>query len=929
MTVWIGFSCADESFNVWMKIGVWTDGSSGRRASSQKCKWITKHGVTYAARLGLPFREYMFVTTKKITTTDVTWKRRALSCWYNLSLGIFALLTLHCLLVGRCAHAGGSLDRPITLNIPANTRLEDALIEWGTKAGMTVMINTAAVANETTVGVRGTLPAGKALAMLLLNSGLSYTEDGGRIRIAPLRTLVPSAQREEQLELPSSSFDAQIKPLREGATQVKADPALTRDESDVRPKDLAEVVVTAEKRSELLQDVPVPMTAISSDTLVDSNKFRLEDYYSDIPGLSMTPSTFNAASLSIRGITTGDNTNPTVGILVDDVPFGPSTRNGGGSVQPEVDPSDLARVEVLRGPQGTLYGASSLGGLLKFVTVDPSTEEVSGRVQATTNSVHNGAELGYGFRGSINAPLSDTLAVLASGFTRRDPGYVDNIQTGQRGVNEADTDGGRLSALWRSSQDLSIKLSALLQSTTGRGVPNTFVGPDIGDLQQSYLRGTGGYNSKIQAYSAILTAKIGIVDLTALSGYNVTTFSGSTDGTYGLGSLTQTQFGVAGTPFVYENQTKKFTQEIRFSAPLGQRVDWLFGAFYTRENSQYLEDILAEDPTTGEIVGSWFHYSGPATYEEVAAFTDVTIHFTDRFDVQVGGRESQIRQTFSYIETGPLLFNGGVEVVVPEADSKDNAFTYLVTPRFKVSQNLMVYARLASGYRPGGPNIDSSLAGVSSAYKPDKTENYEVGVKGNALDHKVTFDASVYYIDWRNIQLSLSTPSGFTYYSNGSGAKSQGLEFSGELRPLNGMTIAGWVAWDDAVLTTALPDTSTEYGVSGARLPYSSRFSGSLSVEQDFPIASSLTGFIQGAVNYVGDRESEFTGPPPEQRQDLPAYARTDLRGGVRYASWTVNAFVNNLADRRGVFNGSEAPPPASFIYIQPRTVGVSIAKKF
>jgi outer membrane receptor protein involved in Fe transport len=157
--------------------------------------------------------------------------------------------------------------------------------------------------------------------------------------------------------------------------------------------------------------------------------------------------------LSIRGIMSGLYTNPTVGITVDDVPYGSSTflGGGGGTVMPDIDPADLARIEVLRGPQGTLYGASSMGGLLKFVTVDPSTDGVSGRIEGGINSVYNGAELGYGARGSVNVPLGDVLAVRVSAFSRQDPGYVDNVQSGQRGVNKTDVDGGRLSALWRPS----------------------------------------------------------------------------------------------------------------------------------------------------------------------------------------------------------------------------------------------------------------------------------------------------------------------------------------------------------------------------------------------------------------------------------------------------------------------------------------------
>src|ERR1700736_5040788 len=154
----------------------------------------------------------------------------------------------------------------------------------------------------------------------------------------------------------------------------------------------------------------------------------------------MTTTTQSSQILSIRGIVTNPG-NPTVGITVDDMPFGSSTISGGGLVVPDFDPGDLSRIEVLRGPQGTLYGASSLGGLIKYVTVDPSTDRLSGNIQAGGLDTHNSKDAGYLFRGAANAPISDTVAVRASVFARQDPGFIDNVRTGQRGVNQAEAEG--------------------------------------------------------------------------------------------------------------------------------------------------------------------------------------------------------------------------------------------------------------------------------------------------------------------------------------------------------------------------------------------------------------------------------------------------------------------------------------------------------
>jgi outer membrane receptor protein involved in Fe transport len=241
----------------------------------------------------------------------------------------------------------------------------------------------------------------------------------------------------------------------------------------------------------------------------------------------------------------------------------------------------------------------------------------------------------------------------------------------------------------------------------------------------------------------------------------------------------------------------------------------------------------------------------------------------------------------------------------------------------------MVYARLASGYRAGGSNNCITYTSFPCQFSPDKTQNYEVGVKGDALDHTLSFDTSLYYIDWKDIQVTLIDPNTHVgYTANGSRAKSQGVELSLEARPLRGLTIAAWVALNDAVLNEAFPPISAAYGVSGDRLPYSSRVSGNLSLGQDFPLARGVTGSVGGALSYVGNREDVFTGSP--QRQSLPAYAQADVRAGVRYDSWTVNLFVTNVADKRGVLTGGVGTVnPVVFNYIQPRTAGLALAKTF
>jgi outer membrane receptor protein involved in Fe transport len=832
-------------------------------------------------------------------------------------------------------------DEPIARQFDISPQsLATALSEFARQSQQQILFAPEVVAQKVSGAVHGKMQPLAALKLLLKDTGLKVTTTpNGAILVGDPRSL-NAGPTAGAISLNSGATLAMVGPASNVNQAQSGARSTERDAAPSSPTEppLSEIVVTAQKREERLQDVPVPVTAINAEALANRNQLRLQDYYTSVPGLSVTTDDLGAANLTIRGLTTGGYTSPTVGVVVDDVPFGASSGLVTGEEVPDIDPSDLARVEVLRGPQGTLYGASSIGGLLKYVTVDPSTDALSGRVQAGTSSVYNGAGLGYNFRAAVNVPLSDTLAIRASGFTREDPGYIDDPVHHIDGVNEAHAAGGHLSALWRPSDIVSLKLSALYQHSTSGGSNEVLVQPGLGDLQQDNVPGTGGYDRTIQAYSATLTAKLGVVDLTSVTGYSLNRVYDSFDYTSTLCTayeLCQSVYGVSGGPNNGTSDTNKFTQEIRLSGAIGPRMEWLLGGFFNNERTAYTSDYLAANFDTGEIVGDGLAFSGPLTFKEYAVFSDLTFHLTDQFDIQVGGRESENRQTYSELQTGPyvpLFYGVPSPLYNPPIDTKDDSFTYLVTPRYKLSQDLMIYARLASGYRPGGPNI-VSVGSVPSSFQPDKTQNYEVGVKGDVLDRFLSIDASIYYIDWKNIQLQLRDPTtGSVYFANGSRAKSQGVELSLESRPLTGLKVAAWVSFDDAVLTENFPPASSAVGMAGDRLPDSSRFSGNFSLDQDFSLTSDITGFAGASVSYVGSRLGIFNSPPPAlpPRQYLSPYAKTDLRAGAKYETWTLNLFVNNLADKRGVLSGGLGTlNPAAFNYIQPRTVGILIAKTF
>jgi iron complex outermembrane receptor protein len=551
----------------------------------------------------------------------------------------------------------------------------------------------------------------------------------------------------------------------------------------------------------------------------------------------------------------------------------------------------------------------------------------------------------------------------ASAFTRQDAGYIDNVVQNIKGINEGEAYGGRLAGLWKPSDNFSLKFGAIYQHSTLNGIPEVNESnsayysiasqysaplaaklyPALGDLQQNYVAGVDRTTSSTQVYSLNLKYNFGAIDLSSNTGYsNVHTVSPLDISLYYSPTFIQQGYAGIGAPLITDYHLHKLTEEVQLSGGAGSRIDWAVGGFYAHESEspQYQQWIYETDLVSGRSSGTFWYDFIRDTYSERAAFGNLTYHFTDQFDVQVGARESHVEENGSQITGGPYvpLFLHETPPLYNSGSASSDAFTYLLTPEFKFSHDLMMYARLASGFRPGSFNANP-IPGIPSEFSPDKTYNYELGLKGKFFDDRLTVDASVYHIDWRNLQITL-VKDNYSYGTNGSKAKSEGVEFSFSAQPLTGLTIAGWSDYNHAVLVEDFPSSSPVYGVAGNQLPSAPKYSAQLSIQQSFPLFAKATGSLAAVVNYTGDRLGTFiacaaptvTGacPVPPSRQDYPAFARTDLRANVQYGSWAWTFYANNVADIRGILSGG-GPYfiPYAFNIIQPRTVGLNLAKTF
>jgi iron complex outermembrane recepter protein len=811
------------------------------------------------------------------------------------------------------------------LDIPAQN-LNDALQAFALVSRHKLLYSSELVDGKTSPALKGRFTTEQAIVRLLSNTKLGYdiTADG-LILIRAAGDPSASKPRPASSGQPHDSDPVS----REGTLPTTAQAASTPDNS-LKSLELDEVVVTASKRSERLQDVPASVTAVSARALTDSGAVRFEDYAAKVPGLVLdnTSAAGGLSQLSLRGVTTGSGGSPTVGFYIDDAPFG-SSKNA--IMAPDLDPSDLARIEVLRGPQGTLYGGGSMGGLVKFVTQSPDFTEASGRVQVDGARVDGGGS-GYGVRAAGNIPLGENVALRMSVFDRQDPGFINDAVDGARDVNRTRYDGGRAALAWRASDTWDVRLSGMIQQLDGRGTPTEDFDPATGkplygDLQQVRAPGTGRQTVTYQLYDVRVEGHLGWADLVSATSYGRQNADLNTDLTSLYEPLLNEALGLpnVGTALQGNSNLNKVSQELRLSSPADQRLAWQAGAFYTHERSTLQQELLTFDATTGGplpvSLPTLITAEAPSTFQEAAVFADTTYRFTPRFDVMTGFRYSHNWQSSDQTVGGLLV---GPASTVSLASS-DGSWTYLVTPRFHLNDTSMAYLRVASGYRPGGPN--NVVPGVPPSYKPDTVVNYEAGFKSDLFDRRLSVDVAVFLIDWNNVQIYQQSPLGISFYSNGGLASSRGAEGNFSWRPFAGLILEGNVSRIDATLGRSLPAPAV--GADGDALPFTPHWSGEVSAEYESRLWGPWSGLGAVSYRYVGDRLSDFTQVDSYHRFQLPSYEVVDLRVGIHTDRLSLSAYVKNVGDARGEVNGILNGPVEAVAIIQPRTVGLSISTEF
>jgi iron complex outermembrane receptor protein len=675
-------------------------------------------------------------------------------------------------------------------------------------------------------------------------------------------------------------------------------------DSESQNAGLQEIVVTAEKRAEKLEDVPTAISAISGKTLDEQGAVQLSDYMSQLPSVNLVGGGSGPGNgeLVIRGVTSGSDRGSPVGIYLDEVPFTPSAPTAltaPFSFDPEL--ADIERVEVLAGPQSTLYGANAIGGLVKFVTKQPQFDSFEGsfRVEGT-QVTDSDVGPGYGVRGSVNVPIVDDLAAArVSAFFRRDAGFINNEYDGQPGVNSDTVRGGRFSLRVRPVDNVETTLTGLLQDIDQTGPNLVYVDQSLKPIYGQY-----SYSSPLELptttkYRSL--SDVTAVEWSALKLTNIASYSLFEPAQYSDLSLYSTFFPTIWTPgnlisFENKTQSKRYTDEFRLSSS-PSRIEWLAGLFYTLEED-FNSEIARGTASNGSILptsSDQFNVYDALFYThfvEKAVFGDITVHVTDSLQGTVGVRYSDNNQAVHWGSTGLLGQND-----VPHLGSSDSGESYLATISYKPNANTTLYARAASGYRPGGPNILNDVLlskGAPATYIRDSLWNYELGIKGTSPDRRLSYTLDGYHIKWSDIQVT-DIVDGFSVVDNSGSAQVDGGEGSLRMLVLDSLTVGVNGAYNHARFTST---AGTLGATNGDALPYAPRESVTAFADYTLPRWSgTFTPKTGVSYNYRSQEQSGYINGVTYR---MPALGSLDARLGVDWSHYSALLKVTNVTNRYG-----------------------------
>lgn len=712
-------------------------------------------------------------------------------------------------------------------------------------------------------------------------------------------------------------------------------------ESGASDLSLQEVIVTATKRSENVRDVAIPMSAVTGDDLAAANANSLSDYITRLPGVAFNDYQPGVSEVIIRGVsatTYHEQGQTTIGYYLNEVAL---VEPGFPIGIPDIDTFDLDRVEVLRGPQGTLFGSSTLGGLINYVAKTADPKKLDSAAEALLGSGRNqDGQVNYAVKGMVNAPLiDDKLAIRVTALQRFDAGYIDNTGIGEKGSNDFRTRGARGSIVYKPGPDTTITLLSVYQDTNLDDQTYLTLGTFTRDTPRAEPQKTD-----FSLTSLRLDQALGFANLTVLGSYdkknNTTVF------TYPYFYVTGLTTGADAAYDIGKANAEIKTAEVRLASTGNGPLRWLVGSSYMRADKYSADHIYQRgaaafiDANPGDFGGypgsvlapgdAIYGYISDTYNKDLGVFGEVSYRPIQQIEVTVGGRYYDTKNSGTITNAAGSLGAGSfspTDSTFSMSQSEDG-FTPKATVAWRPQADTLVYVTYSQGFRVGGPNPNAAiLAGIPKSYDSDKTKNYELGTKLALLDHRLLLDVTGFHIDWNNIQARLFTdaPYYYSYVTNAGSAKIDGVEFSGAIQANRWVNFSSNATWQNARLSTFLPDTFAVGGgyVDGTTLPGSSKWSIANNLRLQVPDLPG-TPTVELAHRFLSTAPVAFGNPPPATRGNFHEF---DLRASIGIGEhYRLMAFVNNLFDRYGVLNAPFANQftPAGSV-IRPRTYGLRV----
>lgn len=681
------------------------------------------------------------------------------------------------------------------------------------------------------------------------------------------------------------------------------------------------IVVTAQKREQALLDVPLSIQAISGEQLEEQGTKELNDLIESIPGASSVSRTAPGfETIQIRGIASGTTGDATVGYYVDDVPFSVPNLQ----LAPPSRLFDLQRVEVLRGPQGTLYGQGAMGGTIRLVTASPDYNDVLGRAQFELSDTSGGAP-SAAVDGVVNVPIAPgTIALRVSGGYELVGGFVDVVQP-VGGVDTVVKKNANETRSWNVRGKLGIKPSDKIDIELGAWrVKNTLdyrnsvdaVDPEIYNNTTGEIDRPNYVKTSLTLLSGLVKADLGGAQLVSSSSYidSVLDFDAS--------FLSSPIFGGGFLRNDSKFKTKSFTQEIRLSSNGAGPFNWLVGGYYS-------DGKIDSDICLGLIVPCAFAFppfninsSGQIKTRAYAAFGELSYALLDeRLVATVGGRYFNDRRRTSGFDRYTSTSTPG------------NAATFdTFNPRFNLSykfaDNFLIFGNVAKGFRSGSFQTPAQAAAASAALgftvptavQPDEVWSYEIGAKGKLFDGLITIDAAVYQIDWKDIQLQ-STLSGVATIVNGGDARSKGIDLGLIVKPVPGVSLQAVGNINSTKFTSVLPAivALNPLAAPGTRIPNVPKSSLSLSANYSWDFATwGGQGFVTGGYVFRNS-QLDSTGLVSDELNEFNA------RIGVSKDNWKLQIFGENIGNNRSAIVVGSLGVQPNF----PRRIGARFSADF